>query len=131
MGRSCVPELCIYADRAARLPDDAEIAFVNGLVRDRCGRLELPSSPEPTPSDVTYRVRVDSDTPISEVRLQCAGGRSSESLSPSDQVARLSARPGSCTLVLVGPVELTTQVRVPSTDASVTCRIRGGRLDCR
>ncbi len=129
-GGACGAPLRTYAERAARVPEDAEIAFVNDLVSKRCGGFEVPERPAPA-REVSYRVRVDSDTPISAVRLECGGRTSSEALSGSDQVARLTGAPGRCSLVLSGPVDLTARVEVPSTDASVTCRVRGGRLDCR
>ncbi|MBX2802856.1 MAG: VWA domain-containing protein [Myxococcales bacterium] len=126
---SCGSELKAYASRAAGVADDAEIAFVNGLVQRRCGDFDLPE-PRPRGDLVSYKVRVDADIPIAEVALTCEGERWSESLSGSDTIARFQAFPGSCDLILTGAVDMVATVEVPSTGGDTRCIVRGGRLSC-
>lgn len=125
----CGKELGTYAERAARLSDDAEIAFVNGLVRDRCGAFELPSVVTAR-GGVPFKVRVDADIPISTVALACGRERDTEPLSGSDVIAMFTAKPGVCELTLSGKVDMTAKVEVPATGGDLRCTVRGGRLSC-
>jgi len=128
-GDPCGAALDTYARRAAKVSDDAEIAYVNGLIRTRCGDFELPAHVA-THDPVAYKVKVDADIPIAEVSLACPGGRWTESLSGSDTVARFDATPGSCDLTLSGTVDMTARVDVPETGGDLRCVVRGGRLSC-
>ena len=125
----CGAELDTYAARAAGVPEDAEIAFVNGLIRSRCGAFELPAYVAST-ERVQYKVRVDADIPIAEVALACGAQRWSAALSGSDTVARFDAVPGMCDLTLSGQVDMTARVEVPHTGGDTRCIVRGGRLNC-
>jgi Ca-activated chloride channel family protein len=125
---ACGAELDAYARRAALLPEDAEIAFVNGLIERECGRLELPTVV--SSRSVSYKVKVDADIPIAEVSLVCGGRQWSESLTGSDTVARFDAVPGQCEVTLSGQVAMTASVDVPETGGDLRCIVRGGRLSC-
>jgi len=125
----CGDPLRAYARRAAKLPEDAEIAFVTGLVRNQCGPFELPAA-NPAVGRVGYKVRVDSDQPIAEVALSCGGDRLREKLGGGTTVASFESIPGTCDLTLVGRVEMRTRVEVPETGGSTRCVVRGGRLRC-
>jgi len=128
-GDACGSALDAYARRAALVSDDAEIGYVNGLIRTRCGDFELPDYVEAS-SPVAYKVKVDADIPIAEVSLSCPGGRWTESLSGSDTVARFDATPGTCDITLSGTVDMTARVDVPETGGDLRCVVRGGRLSC-
>lgn len=128
-GSPCGDALRTYARRAARLPDDAEISFVTGLVRNQCGPFQVPEASTST-TRVDYKVRVDADQPIAEVALSCGGDRLRERLSGSNTVASFRSLPGACDLTLVGRVEMRTRVEVPETGGSARCVVRGGRLRC-
>ncbi|RME22469.1 MAG: VWA domain-containing protein, partial [Deltaproteobacteria bacterium] len=125
-GDACGQALRTYAARAARLPDDAEIAFVNDLVRGLCGQFDLPTTVAAAP----LKVRVDSDQPIDRVALQCPGVQATETLSGSDNVARFDAAPGTCIVTLGGVVDLRVEVEVPETGRDLRCTVRGGRVHC-
>jgi Ca-activated chloride channel homolog len=128
-GATCGEEVRDYASRASRVGDDAEIAFVNGLVRKECGELPLVSVITDR-GGVPFKVRVDSDIPITAVSLACAGSRTSDALSGSDTIASFTARPGVCDLTLSGTVDMVARVEVPSVGGDLRCVIRGGRLSC-
>jgi Ca-activated chloride channel family protein len=126
---ACGAPLSTYATRAAKLTDDAEIAYVNGLVGQWC-RLDLPAPPV-SGERAAYKVKVDSDIPIAEVELACGGASWREALSGSDTVARFHpAASGACTLTLLGPLPMTAQVAVPRDGGDVKCTVRGGRVSC-
>jgi hypothetical protein len=124
----CGEPLVAYAARAGRVPDDAEIAFVNGLVQTRCGTFDLPSAV--SNRGVPFKVRVDADTPIRQVALSCAGQRATETLSAADVVAMFTVTPGVCDLTLTGRVDMTAKVEVPVTGGDLRCVVRGGRVSC-
>jgi Ca-activated chloride channel family protein len=127
----CAAPLSAYSERSGRLLDDAEIAFVNGLVQKRCpgfapaARLSRSGAPH-----VPYKIKVDADIPIAEVALACAGQRWTDAISPSDSVARFDATPGACTITLTGAVQMAADVEVPSTGGDARCVVRGGRVSC-
>ncbi len=126
-GDACGEPVSDFRAASRYLADDAEIAYVGGLLGRQCG---LDMSVQLAPS-VAYKVRVDSDVPIAEVGLQCGGQRWAESLSMGDQVARFdAAEPGQCTLTLQGIVDMKTTVSVPETGGQARCLVRGGRLQC-
>jgi Ca-activated chloride channel family protein len=128
-GDACGNELRTYASRAARLPDDAEIGFVNGLVRKQCGDFELPAVV--TNRGVPFKVKVDSDIQLASAALECAGERVTDGLSASDSVASFTAPAGQvCELVLAGTVDMRAEVEVPTTGGDLRCVIRGGRISC-
>ena len=126
-GDACGASLANYSDLASQLSDDAEIAYVNGLVGKTC-RVDMTNV---VASGVAFKVRVDSDIPIAEVGLDCQGRNTTSRLSASDTVARFgNARPGACTLTLQGQVAMRTEVDVPETGGDVRCMVRGGRMTC-
>ncbi len=128
-GDACGETLDTYASRAGRLADDAEIAFVNGLVRGRCGTFELPSVV--SNEGVPFKVRVDSDVAIGSIALACGESRWTEKVTPEDAIARFEdAAPGVCDLTLSGAVDMTARVEVPSTGGDLRCIVRGGRIAC-
>jgi hypothetical protein len=124
----CGDPLQTYAGRAGKVSDDAEVAFVNGLVRDRCGSFELPSLV--SNAGVPFKVRVDSDIPVSQVAISCAGTRATDTLGGSDTIAMFTVTPGVCELTLSGTVDMTAKVEVPKTGGDLRCLVRGGRLSC-
>lgn len=126
-GNACGTPLATYRDRQAPLGQDAEIAYVNSLVAQRCG---VEVGPVSVAAGVDYKVKVDSDQPIAEVALACSAGAQTQSLSRSDTVARFKASPGACKLTLVGNVPMVANVTVPSTGGDVRCIVRGGALTC-
>ncbi len=126
-GNACGDPLANYSDLASQLSDDAEIAYVNGLIGKTC-RVDMANV---VASGVDFKVRVDSDIPIAEVGLQCDRRSSSSKLSASDTVARFkNARPGMCTLTLQGQVAMRAEVEVPQTGGDLRCLVRGGRMTC-
>ncbi len=125
---ACDEPLATYAERAAQLPEDAEIGYVNGLLTQMCGDFELPSVV--SSRSVAYKVKVDADIPIAEVALECNGSRWSSPMSGSTTVASFDATPGACELTLSGQVDMTAAVDVPETGGDVRCVVRGGRLAC-
>jgi len=123
----CGAPLSTYRQQAARVTGDAEIAYVSGLLGDLCG-VDMTRM---VPAGVAYKVKVDSDLPIAEVRLVCGGQRLSQRLSGADTVARFEqATPGECAVQLQGTVPMTAAVRVPETGGDVRCMVRAGRLSC-
>ncbi|MBX2799404.1 MAG: VWA domain-containing protein [Myxococcales bacterium] len=125
-GDACGEPLATYQRRAGKLTDDAEIAFVNGLVGKMCG-VDMNAV---VARGVAVKVRVDADIPIPEVRMSCASGQV-ERLSGSDRVARFDGvTPGACEVELSGTVPLTAAVEVPETGMDLRCVVRGGRLSC-
>jgi Ca-activated chloride channel family protein len=126
----CGEPVATYGGRAGRLLDDAEIAFVNGLVQKRCPGFTPRSTLVSSAGRVPYKVKVDADIPIAEVALACAGQRWTDAISPSDTVARFDAMPGACTVTLTGAVEMAADVEVPSTGGDARCVVRGGRVSC-
>ncbi len=125
----CGDPLRDYARRAGPLADDAEIGFVNGLVRSRCGSFDLPTVV--TDHGVPFKVKVDADIPITTVALDCGGARSTESLTGSDVIAMFTAPSGGvCELTLSGTVDMRAEVEVPSTGGDLRCVVRGGRVAC-
>jgi Ca-activated chloride channel family protein len=126
-GDPCSAALERYVVAAREVGDDAEIAFVDRLSARLCG-VDLAAVAAPT---VALKVRVDSDTPIAGVALDCQGASLRERLSAGDTVARFDRAPvGACTVVLEGAVAMRAQLEVPSTGGQVGCRVRGGRLSC-
>ncbi|MES2640801.1 MAG: VWA domain-containing protein [Myxococcota bacterium] len=128
-GSPCGAPFATWQERVSVLGEDAEIQWLDGLTSPLCGA--TPIAPKPPARGVAFKVKVDSDLPIAEVGLLCAGNRQTESLSGSDTIARFaSATPGGCTLVLQGTVPMQAQVEVPTTGGEVRCTVRGGRVNC-
>lgn len=128
-GSPCGAPLATYQDRASAVSGDAEIAYVSTLVAKQCPTLKVPPPPV-LASTVAYKVRVDSDIPIAEVELFCAGKRLEQKLSGSDTVARFDAVPGACELTLQGNVPMQASVKVPSVGGDIKCLVRSGRVSC-
>ena len=128
MGASaCGEPLGTYQARSSTLGDDAEIAYVNGLVGDLCG-VDLARV---VGRGVPFKVNVDADIPISEVELQCENRTHISTLSGSDTVAGFgSVKPGLCTLKLQGTLPMQAAVRVSEPGGTLRCVVRGGRLAC-
>ena len=122
---ACSAAMDTYADRTALLADDAEVQYLSGLTSKVCGRT-VAATPK-----VPVKVRVDSDIPIAEVRLDCGGHQWSDSIGGGDTVARFdNARSGSCRVILQGAVAMQAEVEVPSTGGDVRCTVRAGRVSC-
>lgn len=125
----CGQPFSSWRERVDSLGEDAEIQWLDGLTSPLCGA--TPAVPKPIERGVAFKVKVDSDLPIAEVGLTCAGRTQTESLSSSDTVARFAAAtPGGCTLILQGNVPMRANVEVPSTGGEVRCTVRGGRVNC-
>lgn len=128
----CGEELATFVERASALPDDSEVAFVRGLVENRCGPVAMPEGPgafHPSPR-VELKVRIDADEPITDASLECGSKRWSQSLTGSDRVARFDAYPGRCQLTLQGRVDHQARIEVPSTGSDIRCVIRRKRIRC-
>ena len=126
-GDACGAPLAKYSELASQLSDDAEIAYVNGLIGKTC-RVDMAAV---VAAGVDYKVRVDSDIPIAEVELSCQGRSSNSKLSASDTIARFgNAKPGPCTLTLKGQMPMRAEVEVPETGGDLRCVVRGGRMNC-
>ena len=125
----CGDALSTYRSRSSAVADDAEIAYVNGLVGNRCGvRLATVASSR---GGVEVKVKVDADIPIAEVALECSGRTHLETLSGSDTVARFgSVRPGECTVKLEGTIPMAARIEVPQNGGDLRCMVRGGRVNC-
>jgi Ca-activated chloride channel homolog len=123
----CGPALQEFQNRIHDLGDDAEITFVEGLVAARCE--QEPVVPKVVSRGVSYKVRLDSDIPIAEVALHCAGETERKTIS-SGNVAVFETRPGPCQLTLFGATEMHATVEVPSTGGTLKCLVRGGRVNC-
>lgn len=131
-GEACTAPLTTWSQRAAKVSDDQEIAYVHTLVAKTCrGVMPLPDAPvAQTLAGVAYKVRVDSDMPIAEVELMCGAKSLKSTLSGGDTIAKFEAPPGSCTVTLQGNVPMTAQVDVPDVGGDVKCMVRGGRMSC-
>ena len=128
---ACGEAVDTYGSRAAKLTDDAEIAFVNDLVRKQCPDFEPKASlVAATSSLVPYKVKIDSDIPIAEVALVCAGQRKTDAVGGADTIASFQVPAGSCTITLTGNVDMNAAVEVPSTGGDARCVVRGGRVSC-
>ena len=128
-GSGCSEGIAAYTAEASQVGDDAEIAYINGLVNKRCG-VEIPTSPVEVLTNVKYKVRLDTDLPIAEVMLECEGKRIAHALGAGVNIASFTVPPGSCLLSLQGNVPMQTTVEVPSTGGDVRCVVRGGRMNC-
>jgi Ca-activated chloride channel family protein len=128
-GSGCSEGMAAYAGEAGLVSDDAEVAYINGLVSKRCG-VELPTAPPPALVGVAYKVKLDSDLPIAEVMMECEGKRIAKALTAGSTVASFTGPPGSCLLSLQGNVPMQTTVEVPVTGGDVRCVVRGGRMNC-
>ncbi len=128
-GSGCREGLDAYTAEAGRVSDDAEIAYINGLIQKRCG-VSIPSQPVEALVNVAYKVKIDSDLPIAEVMMECEGRRVAQALGAGVSVASFDLPPGSCQLSLQGNVPMKTTVQVPSTGGDVRCVVRGGRMSC-
>ena len=128
-GSGCSEGMAAYTAEASRVGDDAEIAYINGLINQRCG-VQIPTAPVAALAGVAYKVRLDSDLPIAEVMLECEGKRIAKALTAGSSVASFTVPPGSCLLSLQGNVPMQTTVEVPSTGGDVRCVVRGGRMSC-
>jgi hypothetical protein len=126
-GDPCAAPYDNWSDRVQNLGDDAEIAWLDGLTSPLCGQRPATTKLVAS-SNVSYKVKVDSDQVIAEVGMQCGSNKRSVSL--SGNVARFDVKPGDCQLVLYGTVPLYAQVEVPQTGGDVRCVVRGGRLSC-
>lgn len=126
----CGAPTTTWAERAASLRDDAEIAYVNKLVGKWCRVPDAPVAVLP-PTTAPFKVRVDSDVPIAEVSLACGARSWTQAIGGADTVARFEAAPaGACTVTLAGMVPLSAAVDVPSVGGDVKCTVRGGRVIC-
>jgi len=132
-GTGCGEAADSYASLSARLTDDVELGYINGLATRVCP-MDLTDHHVPAPveyeNNVEYKVNVDSDVPIAEVALACGSQQQVQTLSGGNKIARFQIRPGACSVRFNGPVAMTTQVNVPATGGDVRCVIRGGRLSC-
>lgn len=129
MGDRRCTSLNDYRRAASQVQGDAEIAYVSGITGKMCG---VDMSETLAATGVTFKVKVDADQPIPEVRLNCHGETWSQRLGGGDSVARFDdAPPGTCDLVLSGQVPMSARVDVPTTGGDVRCMLRGGRLNCQ
>ena len=132
LGGNACTAVPVWTDRGGKVSDDAEIAFVQTLVKGTCATTpDLPAVPPPAvAASVAYKVRVDSDMPIAEVVLWCSGAEERHDLSPGNTVARFTTAPGACTLTLNGATPMTVAVDVPDVGGETRCMVRGGRVSC-
>ena len=128
-GSGCSEGMAAYSAEASQVGDDAEVAYINGLINQRCG-VQIPTVPVPVLAGVAYKVKLDTDLPIAEVMLECEGKRIAKALTAGSTVASFTVPPGSCLLSLQGNVPMQATVEVPSTGGDVRCVVRGGRMNC-
>jgi Ca-activated chloride channel family protein len=126
----CGQPLTAYTERAGKVQDDAEIAYVNTLVQQWCTLNLPPPTPRVASNTVAFKVKVDSDIPIAEVALACGSSNLKDTIGGADTVARFDAVPGDCQLTLQGNVAMQASVKVPSAGGDVKCTVRGGRMSC-
>lgn len=125
--RGC-SSLSKYRRAASQVQGDAEVAYVSGLTGKLCG---VDMSQTVAATGVEFKVKLDADQPIAEVKLDCAGETWAKRLGGGTNVARFEeVYPGSCRLQLAGVVPMTASVEVPQTGGDVRCLVRGGRLNC-
>lgn len=132
-GATCGPEVDTWIALRDRVPGDAELAYVDGLLGRSCDthRPVVYSPPPPRPSTTTpTKIKLDSDVAISEVDLSCPGGTQQAALASGNTVATFRTLPGSCQVVLHGQVPLVAWVDVPATGKDLRCVVRGGRVQC-
>ncbi len=126
-GDACGQPFQDYRRSIYGLEGDAEIAYVSELLGKWCGRPE----PISTWTAAAYtKIRFDSDTPVTEVALDCGGAHKSVTVTGSDTVATFQAPTGACQVTLYGAVPMTQRVDVPATGGDVRCVVRGGRMSC-
>jgi hypothetical protein len=132
MGGNACSAVPTWTERGSRVSDDAEIAFVHALVKGMCGTTPDLSAPPviAPPASVAYKVRVDSDVPIAEAVLWCAGDEQRDGLSAGDTIARFNVAPGACRITLEGVTPMTASVTVPEVGGEARCMVRGGRVSC-
>ena len=117
-----------YRRAASQVQGDAEIAYVSGLTGKLCG---VDMSQTMAATGVDFKVKLDADQPIAEVKLACNGETWAQRVSGGTNVARFEAvYPGTCRLQLDGVVPMIASVEVPQTGGDVRCLIRGGRMNC-
>jgi hypothetical protein len=127
----CGPAYDLYATRAKSVGNDAEMAYVERLSQKMCPGYRPNVIPDAAPIGTAFKVKVDSDVPISAVGLTCGGQALRSTLSGSDTIARFTtASPGSCDLVLEGVVPMSTTVTVPESGGDLRCVVRGGSMSC-
>jgi Ca-activated chloride channel family protein len=125
-GDACGDALQDYRRHLTTLSDDAEIAYVTELTGKLCGTSVAAFAP-----GVAFKIKVDSDIPIAEVQLTCAGDTQRQPMQSGVSVANFrDAQPGTCTLTLQGNVAMRTEVAVPQTGGAMRCMVRGGRMNC-
>lgn len=123
-GESCGGAYDTWLDRFGRVDDDAELAWLDGLLSKTCTRREPVAR-------ASYKVKVDSDQVIAEVQLRCGGIVDSDELGAGESVARFDgARAGSCEVVLMGNTPMLARVNVPAVGGEARCTVRAGRVDC-
>lgn len=120
--------LAKYRRAASQVQGDAEIAYVSSLTGKMCG-VDMTETVMAT--GVAFKVKLDSDQAIAEVKLDCGGESWAQSISSGSNVARFEqVYPGSCRLQLDGVVPMTASVEVPAAGGDVRCLVRGGRVNC-
>ncbi|MEQ1507952.1 MAG: VWA domain-containing protein, partial [Myxococcota bacterium] len=123
-GEPCGAPLDAFRGRLDAVRDDAELAFVDGLVARTCGGARVAAVP-----GVELKVNVAAELAVGDAVVTCSGWRSTESLSPSDTIARFTGvPPGTCTLAL--PSRPPVAVEVPPTGKAVTCTSNGVVVRC-
>lgn len=110
-----------WNERAELVGQDAEIAFVDTLVTKMC-----PNGP---PHVAEAKVRVDSDTPVESVGLDCGAGPEWRALD-GGTVARFRAAAGACSVSLAGDRVLKSTIVTTGRDEDFRCTVRSGAVDC-
>ncbi|MBN2800331.1 MAG: VWA domain-containing protein [Deltaproteobacteria bacterium] len=123
----CGAPLTTFSERASKVAEDPEIAYVSGLVTGLCPRYQLAPA---KPTTVPLKVKLSSDKPLSSAELRCGPQRQVQALSPSDSVARFEATPGACVLLVEGAGTWTASLSVPSVATELRCTLAGDALRC-
>lgn len=118
-----------FSTEASHVPDDAELRYVASLFPGTCSEPPI-SHHHPVRGD-RARVRVDADVDITAVAMTCGGRHDEVHLASGDNIAELQAAPGTCDVILYGPVPMVARVDLPHADTDLRCVARGGRLACR
>ena len=122
----CKAAFPTWQQRVSEVGADSEVAWLAGITRGLCPAVaERARRP-----DVSWKLRIDSDQPITGAGLQCGAQTSTDTLGADDTVAQFTAEPGPCDLTLDGVTPLRARVEIPVVGGAGRCLVRGGVMSC-